>query len=167
MAYTFIEPRIFSQPIANTETTQASDIPLGSIARAVDPTYGAAEFIYLLGVGSTTVGSIVTYNATTYQTALAAVGTAKPQPVAIAMSANVAAAYGWYQISGIAVCKKTCTVSLAANAAVGVLTIGLVAGTGSLKEIQGALVAAVASATAGRTTVQVVLNRPHMQGRIT
>jgi hypothetical protein len=166
MAYTFSEARIISQPIANTETTQAADIPLGTIVRAVDPTYGVAEFIYLLGVGSTTVGSIVTYNATTYQTALAAVGTAKPQPVAIAMSANVAASYGWYQISGIAVCKKTCTVSLAANAAIGVLTIGLVAGTASLKEVQGALVAAVASATAGRTTVQVVLNRPHMQGRV-
>lgn len=166
MAYTFMETRIVSQPIANTETTQAKDCPLGTIIRAVDPTFGVAEFIYLVGVASTAVGSIVTYNATTFQTALAPVGTAKPQPVAIAMSANVAAAFGWYQISGLAVCKKTCTVSLAANAAVGVLTVGLVAGTGSLKEIQGALVAAVASATAGRTTVQVVMNRPHMQGRV-
>jgi hypothetical protein len=65
------------------------------------------------------------------------------------------------------VMAKTCTVSLAANAAVGVLTTGLVAGTGSGKEIQGALVAAVASAKAGRTTVQVVINRPVMQGRVT
>lgn len=166
MAYTFIESRVFSQPIANTETTQAADIPLGTIARAVDPTYGVGEFIYLPGVASTAVGSLVTYNTSSYTTALAAVGTNKPQPIAVAMSANVASQYGWYQISGIAVCKKTCTVSLAANAAVGVLTIGLIAGTGSGKEIQGALVAAVASATAGRTTVQVVMNRPCMQGRV-
>ena len=63
--------------------------------------------------------------------------------------------------------KKTCTISLAAGAAVGVLTTGLIAGTGSAKEIQGAAVAAVASATAGRTTVKVMLNRPTKQGRIT
>jgi hypothetical protein len=84
------------------------------------------------------------------------------------MSANVSATtWGWYQISGIAVVQKTCTVSLAANAAVGVLTTGLIAATGTGKEVQGALVAAVASATAGRTTLKIVLNRPHMQGRIT
>ena len=83
------------------------------------------------------------------------------------MSANGAAAYGWYQISGIAVVKKTCTISLLAGAAVGVLTTGLIAATGTGKEIQGAVVAAVASAAAGRTTIQVMLARPHKQGRIT
>lgn len=154
-----------AQPIADTSTTQ--NHPIGTIVRATDPTYGQAEFIYLQGVASTAVGSIVTYNTSSGTTALAAVGSNKPQPVAIAMSANVASQWGWYQISGIAVCKKTCTVSLAANAAVGVLTAGLVAGTGSGKEVTGALVAAVASATAGRTTVQVVINRPRMQGRVT
>jgi len=164
MAYT-VYSLVGAQPIANTETTQKHN--LGTIVKGYDPTYGEAEFIYLLGVASTAVGSVVTYNATTWQTALAAVGANKPQPVAIAMSANVASQYGWYQISGVAVVKKTCTVSLAANAAVGVLTTGLIAGTGSGKEVQGALVAAVASATAGRTTVQVVMNRPHMQGRVT
>jgi hypothetical protein len=48
-----------------------------------------------------------------------------------------------------------------------VLTTGLIAGTGSGKEIQGAVVAAVASATAGRTTVKVMIQRPTKQGRIT
>ena len=150
-----------------TDTSATATVPVGTIVRAYDSTYGEGEFIYLLGVASTAVGSVVTYNALTYQTALAAVGTNKAQPVAIAMSANLATKYGWYQISGVAVVKKTCTVSLAANAAVGVLTIGLIAGTGSGKEVQGALVAVVASATAGRTTVSVVMNRPHMQGRVT
>lgn len=167
MAYTFVGGRIFSQPIATTETTQAADIPLGTIARAVDPTYGPAEFIYLPGIGSTAVGSLVTYNSVSWTTALAPIGANKAQPIAIAMSANVAASFGWYQISGMCVCKKQCTVSLAANVAVGVLSAGLIAGTGSGKEIFGALVAAVASATAGRTTVTVVMNRPHMQGRVT
>jgi hypothetical protein len=83
------------------------------------------------------------------------------------MSANVASQWGWYQISGIAVVAKSATVSLAAGVAVGVKTIGLLASTGSGKEVGGALVAAVASAATGRTTVQVVMNRPYMQGRLT
>lgn len=164
MAYS-VTTLVGAQPIANTETTQAHN--LGTIVRGSDPTYGEAEFIYLKGVASTAVGSVVTYDNSTYQTTLSAVGGNIPRPIAIAMSANVASQYGWYQISGIAVVKKTCTVSLAAGAAVGVLTTGLIAGTGSGKEILGAVVHAVASATAGRTTVQVVVNRPHKQGRVT
>ena len=164
MAYT-VYTVAGAQPITTHSTVQKH--PLGAIVRGVDPTYGEAEFIYLLGVASTAVGSVVTYDASTYQTVLSAVGGSIPRPIAIAMSANVASEYGWYQISGVAVVKKTCTVSLAAGAAVGVLTTGLIAGTASLKEIFGAVVAAVASATAGRTTVKVMINRPHKQGRIT
>ena len=164
MAYTISTPLVGAQPIAVTDTTQNHAV--GTIVRGVDPTYGEAEFIYLKGVASTAVGSIVTYNTSSGTTALAPVGTNKPQPVAVAMSANVANQYGWYQISGIAVVAKSATVSLAANVAIGVKTIGLVASTGSGKEVQGALVAAVASAATGRTTVQVFVNRPHMQGRV-
>ncbi len=154
-----------AQPIANTETTAKHVV--GTIVRATDPTYGEGEFIYLKGVASTAVGSVVTYNTANYETTLCTVGGNVSLPVGIAMSANVASQYGWYQISGVAVVKKTCTISLAAGAAVGVLTAGLVAGTGSGKELQGAACAAVASATAGRTTVQVVIQRPRKQGRVT
>lgn len=165
MAYKITTPLAGFQGIAVTDTTQ--NHPVGTIVTGDDPTYGGAEFIYLKGVASTAVGSLVTYNTVDGTTALAPVGTNKPQPVAVAMSANVASQWGWYQISGIAVVAKTATVSLAAGVAVGVKTIGLVASTGSGKEIHGALVAAVASAATGRTTVQVVVNRPRMQGRIT
>lgn len=163
MAYAVHAPGF--QPIENTSTTALHQV--GTVIKATDPTYGEGEFIYALGVASTAVGSIVTYDVTTYQTTLCAVGGNIPRPIGVAMSANVAAQYGWYQISGLAVCKKTCTVSLAAGAAVGVLTTGLIAGTGSGKEINGAVVAAVASATAGRTTVVVAINRPRKQGRVT
>ena len=182
MAYTITTPQMGWVQIANTDsgvlppvavssgsTTYIPTPPLvpGMIVEATDPTYGTAEFILLAGVASTAVGSVVTYNTTSFTTALAPVGANKPQPIAIAMSANTSATtWGWYQISGVAVVKKTCTVSLAAGATVGILTAGLIAGTGSGKEVQGALVSAVASATAGRTTVQVVVNRPHMQGRV-
>lgn len=165
MAYYRNDGFIGGQAIADTSTTQ--NHPLGTICHATDPTYGGGEFIYLLGVASTAVGSLVTYGVTTYQTALAPVGTNKPQQLAVAMSANVASQYGWYQIAGLAIMAKTATVSLAAGVAVGVKTIGLVASTGSGKEINGALVAAVASAATGRTTVTVSINRPTMQGRVT
>ncbi len=95
-----------AQPIANTDTTQKH--VLGTVVKANDPTYGEGEFIYLLGVGSTVVGSMVTYNTTTYQTTLTpTTGTTDGAPIAVAMSANVASQYGWYQISGNAVVKKT------------------------------------------------------------
>ena len=165
MAYGFTTAYVGAQPIANTETTQKH--PLGTSVRAQDPTYGEGEFIYLLGVASTAVGSVVSYDPSTYQTALAPVGTNLPRPIAVAMSANVAGQYGWYQISGVAVMAKSSATSLAASAAVGVKTIGYIAATGSGKELQGAIVAAVASAASGRTTVKVMINRPHMQGRVT
>lgn len=164
MTYLITSPVAGSQPIAETSTTQKH--PLGTIVKAYDTTYGEGEFIYLKGVASTAVGSLVSYTASGV-TALAAVGTNKPYPIAVAMSANVANHYGWYQISGIAVVTKLATVSLAAGVAVAVATIGRVVKTASGKEIQGALVAAVASAATGRTTVSLVINRPTMQGRVT
>lgn len=150
------------QAIADTSTTQ--NHPLGTVVNAVDDTYGAGEFIYLLGVASTAVGSAVAYDTTGYQTKLAPVGANLPEPIAFAMSANVASQYGWYQISGRAIAKKTSGLALAANAAVGVKTAGLVATTGTGKEVQGALTIGVSTAS---TTVSLIINRPHMQGRIT
>jgi hypothetical protein len=101
MAFTHDENKLGLQPIATTDTVQ--NHPLGTIVRATDPTYGAGEFIYLAGVASTAVGSWVTYNmddGTTTLLAANAIG-----PVAVAMSANVASQYGWYQIQGKAVGK--------------------------------------------------------------
>ena len=153
------------QPIADTSTTKQH--ALGTIVRAVDPTYGEGEFIYLLGVASTTVGSIVNYKGTTYATALGYAGENVAGPLAIAMSANVASQYGWYQISGLAVASKSSGVSFAAAAKVAVSSsTGLAVATISGNEIQGAMVSAVASAASGRTTVALVINRPHNQGRV-
>ncbi len=86
-----------------TTTSTTQNHALGKVVRAKDDTYGLGEFIYLTGVASTVVGSVVTYNSLTGATALAPVGTNKPQPIAVAMSANVASQYGWYQIGGKAV----------------------------------------------------------------
>lgn len=100
MAYTINDQLIGQQKIAETSTTARH--PLGTIVTANDPDYGAGEFIYLKGVASTVVGSWVTYSdlfATTLIVANA-IG-----DVAVAMSANVADQYGWYQIGGKAVAR--------------------------------------------------------------
>ncbi len=101
MTFRIRDGQIGYQSIADTSATQ--NHALGTIVNAVDPTYGEGEFIYLKGLASTAIGSWVTYNLDDGSTTLAvadAVG-----PVAVAMSANVASQYGWYQISGKAVGK--------------------------------------------------------------
>ncbi len=157
-----VQPTAGIQAIDSTDTTQNHG--LGTIIRARHATLGEGEFIYLQGVASTVVGSVVIYNTANYLTTLAPVGSNKPQPIAFAMSACVASNYGWYQIGGNAKAAKTSGLALASNAAVGVLTTGKVAATASGKEIQGALTVAKATTP---TTVTLIIDRPHMQGRVT
>src|ERR1700733_3086848 len=94
MAYVFNDipsglPPIASTTVATTGITQGATTVYpatavtrtpgaraGLIVSATDPTYGAGMFIYLLGVASTVVGSVVTWDGAssgtpTYQTALA------------------------------------------------------------------------------------------------
>lgn len=103
MAYTLATPFLGYPKIDATSTAPwtgggSSIPPLGTIVQAVDPTLGVGEFIFLKGVASTVVGSWVTYNADAWTTALIVPDVIGP--VAVAMSANVAGQYGWYQISG-------------------------------------------------------------------
>lgn len=103
MAYIIstIPNAVGSQAIAATSTVQ--NHALGARVKAVDPTYGEGEFIYLKGLAATAVGSWVTYNQDDNTTTLLAANAIGP--VAVAMSANVASQYGWYQIFGKAVGK--------------------------------------------------------------
>ena len=110
MAYTIADTFLGYPKIAATSTapwigggTLNTTPPLGTIVRANDPTYGMGEFIFLKGVASTAVGSWVTYNDDDYSTTLLAANAIGP--VAVAMSANVANQYGWYQIQGKAIGK--------------------------------------------------------------
>lgn len=149
--------RITDHPVAGDYIDKT---PLGTIARAVDPTLGAGEFIRLKGVGSTVVGSIVNYD-DNFQTALDTSATAGPsRPLAIAMSACVAGERGWYQISGLAVARKSNAVSFADGAGLGASSgLAVAVATGSV--IQGAVVRAVASAKSDVVTVAIAINRPH------
>lgn len=147
-----------SQPIATNSTVK--NHPLGTIVTAVDGTLGQGEFIYLKGVTSTVVGSIVNYD-DAFQTALDSSATAGPsRPLAVAMSACVGSQYGWYQISGLAVATKSAAVSFADGAGLGAASgLAVAVATGSV--IQSAIVRTVASAKSGVTTVAIAINRPH------
>ena len=101
MAYTIMNPSLGFSLIGSVDTS--AKVPVGTIVRATDPTYGAGEFIYLKGVASTAVGSWVTYNMDDGSTDLLAANAMGP--VAVAMAATVASTWGWYQISGKAVGK--------------------------------------------------------------
>jgi hypothetical protein len=183
MAYTFDEPKLGLQQVdqiddgvlspasvSNGSTTVIPTPPyvLGQIVRGFDPTYGEGEFILLKGVASTAVGSIVTYNGTTYETALTPVTANQARPVAISMAANTSATkFSWYQIAGTAVAAKTVGVRINPTVAIGVTSAGKVAASSSGKEILGARSANAATVASATTTVAIVINRPHMQGRIT
>jgi len=116
MAFIPVEGYITQQEINVTDTVQ--NHPLGTVIKAVENSnvggspLGEGEFIYLKGVASTIVGSVVIYDQRAGTTTLTA--TASRGPVAIAQSANVANQFGWYQISGSAVVKTAAAV--AANA---------------------------------------------------
>jgi hypothetical protein len=164
MAYTISTPTLGYQDIAATSTTQNS--PLGTIVQAYDPVYGGGEFIYLKGIGSTVVGSMVDFDSYLGTTALSP-ATGGAGPVAVAMSANVASQYGWYQIAGIAAVK-------APNAMVpGAEIFSLAATPGSVDDAAVAgeqILNAKASTTTGTPATGLALieiNRPFHQGQIT
>jgi hypothetical protein len=159
MAWVIENARIGMQPIENVETTQMH--PFGTIVTAKDATLGQGEFIYLKGVSSTVVGSIVNYD-DAFQTALDTSAVGGPsRPLAVAMSVcDATTEFGWYQISGLAVATKASTVSFADGAGLGAAS-GLAVAVATGTVIQGAVVRTVASAKTGVLTVAIAINRPH------
>ena len=165
MAYKITDPLIGPQPIAVTDTTKNHQ--LGTIVRAEDVSYGAGEFIYLQGIASTVVGSMVDYDSNLGVTALSP-ATGGLGQVAVAMSINVASQYGWYQIAGNAVVKKTAVavtpqVTLFLSATAGRVKVLASAGL----QLLGARSANLATIASTVSTVTVTINRPHLQGQIT
>ena len=107
MTFKAVGPWVGMQGLDQTTTTQQH--PLGSKVVAIDDNpaasnKGEGEFIYLKGIASTVVGSLVDYDVMLGTTALSP-ATAGIGPVAVAMSANVANQYGWYQVRGSAAVK--------------------------------------------------------------
>ncbi len=163
MAYTVQNPLAGFQPIAVTETTQKH--ALGTLVRATDPTYGSGEFIYLKGVASTAIGSMVDFDQYLATTTLSP-ATGGKGPVAIAMSANVAGQYGWYQIEGAAVVKAPNAMTPGAEVFSLAATPGSVddAAVAGEQILNATVSTTTATPSAGLAVIQI--NRPFHQGQI-
>ena len=159
MAFQIVEPVIGAQLIADTSTTKHH--PLGTIVKARDTTLGEGEFIYLLGVTGTIIGSIVNFD-NAFQSALDTGAVTGPTTsVAIAMSANVGSAYGWYQIAGMAVAKKASATTFADGAGLGSAS-GLAVAVATGTQLQAAVVRTATTTTgAAANYVAIAINRPH------
>lgn len=168
MAFKFTSPQVTVQAITETGSTQ--NYPLGTIMRAQDSTLGAGEFVYLKGCANTVIGSLVSYNlvgTTTGITELSPDTAGLSRPLAVAMSANVASQYGWYQIAGVATIKKTAVkvspkVSLYQSGTIG-RVMPTVASGKQISQCVSANSATVASAT---STILAVISRPAGTGVI-
>lgn len=181
MAFTFVEPQLGYLQIANidsgiTPPNQSTAIPsppntLGQRVRAFDPTFGEGEFILLKGVAATAVGTAVNYDATTFITTIMPATANLARPIAWAMAANTAATtFSWYQISGAVTALKSTNHNIQPNLAVGIFSAGKIAASSSAgagKEIEGARYSGTTTAASASTTCVIVVDRPHMQGRIT
>lgn len=163
MAFIVRNPIVGFQQINVTSDTQKH--PLGTVVQADDLVYGGGEFIYLKGVVGTVVGSLVTYDLNAASTALAP-ATLGNGPVAVAMSANVANQWGWYQIAGIAAVK-------APNAMVVGADIFMLAATpGSVDDAQvngeqicnAKALTTTGTPSAGLALIEIM--RPFLQGQI-
>jgi hypothetical protein len=176
MAFSAIETYAGLLPIANTDAgvtqpnassaTPTPPLYPGMIVQASDPTFGMGEFILLAGVASTAIGDLVTYNTVSFTTTRCPVTANLGQPVAVAMSANTAATtWGWYQISGVAVVNKSTGLGLANNVAVAINSTAKVGTNASGKQLLG--VRTANSTVSATTTVRLVMDRPHLQGRVT
>ena len=180
MAYTISNPQLGYLPLNQTDsgfippnnlitgsTTALPSTPSkpGMIIDGTDPVYGGGEFILLLGVSGTAVGTVVTYNTANYTTTLASASEGAAIQCAVSMSANTSATvWSWYQISGVAIATKS-AVSVALSGAIGITTAGLVAQAATdLQQIEGGAFAAAATTLA--TTVAIVINRPHLHAAL-
>jgi hypothetical protein len=178
MAWKFVNSSLGMPPITSTTLLTATVQPkawkLGDIQRAVDPTFGGGEFIYLTGCASTVAGLLVYYDTYTSLTSLTTTSGAlnRGHPVAVAMSANLALYGGWYQIGGAATVLKTAVKvdpALATGTNVHLsATAGRVMQTSvASRQVLGARFASAVTVTSTTSTAVVTLNRPMQQGRIT
>lgn len=174
-----VENREGIQPIATTNAALPSQYqvgqsqyfgqvhPLGTIIRAYDvgaTAYGEGEFIYLAGVSSTAVGSLVSYNTQSGTTTLTPNTASLNYPVAVAMSANLKTQYGWYQIAGNAVILKTAVKVTPTEKVALSGTSGRILGGSTIgKTLMNAISSNAATVASGVSTVTVLIQRPFLE----
>jgi hypothetical protein len=165
MAYAIATPSLGYPKITSTSSTEL--VPVGTVVRATDPTYGEGEFIYLKGSAGVVAGLLVYYYDNAAADAVKLTTTSGVvdggSSVAVAMAAITAALYGWFQISGNAVVLKTATKIDPASTFKVYLsgTAGRVMPTSVAgRQVLGARFPATATVTTTTSTCVVTLNRP-------
>lgn len=99
-----IGSQIYNQAIDENSTTQNAPLGTEIDAKDVDTTdYGVGRFVYLKGVASTEVGSVILIDKDDFSTSLATANDVGY--LAVSMAATVANEFGWYQIIGKGVAK--------------------------------------------------------------
>ncbi len=167
MTWVITNSRVVPQPIEFTSTVQNLDE--GTIVNAYDSagTYGGGEFIYLKGAANTVAGMVVVYDPVNHTTTLSPNTANLNQPVAVAMSANVASQWGWYQVQGAAVIKKTAVkvspnVTLYQSATIGRMMSTAASG----KELMNARTVNAATVLSATSTITTLIDRPFLQGAV-
>jgi len=165
MAYTPTTTLAGIQPIASTNST--ANHPLGMTVTANDPTYGGGTFIYLKGVTSTVVGSVVQYNNIAGTTTLVPNTANLGAPLAVAMAACTTGLYGWYQVGGEAVIKKT-AVKVSPNVKMYISgTAGRLMSTAvSGKQVAALITSNAATVLSATSTVTCLIQWPVAQGAV-
>lgn len=155
-----LNPEAGLQAITETSTTQKH--PIGLRVQAHDPVYGVGEFIYLPGLAATVAGDLVVYDTRELTTSRAT--TSNRGPAAVAMSANVASQYGWYQIFGMAVINAGTVADNSlpyATATAGIIDDAVVAGS----QIDNARIkSADGTPSAGKAVVHITYPSLNGQG---
>lgn len=165
MAYACATPSLGNPKITAVDST--AQVPLGTIIRAIDPTYGSGEFIYLRGSASIAAGLLCYYSdnavADTAKLTTTSGVVDGGSNLCVAMAAVIANTYGWFQVSGKALVYKTATkidpastfkVYLSATA--GRVMPTSVAG----RQVLGARFQQAATVTTTTSTCIVTINRP-------
>lgn len=103
-----VDERIGAAPITDANTVQQH--AFGTRRKAIDATLGLCEFVYVKGVASGALGSVVFYVPNTGVTALA---TARSKGlIAVFMSVlSATTLFGWAQVLGVAEAKAATVVA--------------------------------------------------------
>lgn len=165
MTYRISTPMAGYQKIADGDTEQRH--ALGTIVKAIDETFGEGEFVYLKNSATLIVGALVTYDPVNRTTTLSPNTANLTNPVAVAMAALTTSQYGWFQIGGQAVIKKSAVVVSPGVALYLSATTGRVrSSAASGKQVQGCRAINAATVAAATSTITAVINRPVLQGQV-
>lgn len=167
MAYVITDPVIGYPAIGSTATVAA--LPMGTVVQAkatgTDTTPGSGRFIYLKGVTATVTGIIVTYNQLTGATTLVPSTANLGSPLAVAMGAVTTGLYGWYQIGGSAVIKKTAVkVSPGVKLYISGTTGRLMSTAASGKQVLELVTINAATVLSATSTITALIQYPVAQG---